>query len=412
MRNVYNKNIDEEEFCHRCKQSLYASNHYMNNFNGNSNSMCINCSNIDNRLNNTRQLKPNDDYYLFSNNSTLISQRDIDNFSKQNSTYHQEEYNKTHQNQTETRKPVLRSFSPLEFTSSLSLDYINNIKSMYDKDKENLEEKILELSKELDDTRTKYNNELCSLHNGLLNHENKSKAEIDSLKNDHSSTLKKLIAEKDNQISMLVNKNNDLTHYNEELLSKLDSYLNTINKSKMALSARVSNSQSEAEHLMNEFKRTKDYYEKKVAFCNSEKENEKNKLIYSYDNQIEQLKQEAHQEKERLQKIIEDKDSELKKAHDTIKKEQEQFVDYNSEYQKQFDKLSEERALLLKSNKDLQENIDKLVNDMKMAKKETRAVLSEKLKYEGQSDQLMRENNNLKIYNDKLNRLTHGKIKK
>ena len=53
------------------------------------------------------------------------------------------------------------------------------------------------------------------------------------VKDSLDNLIEKLLAQKDKEIQQLTNKNSELVKYNEELLNKLDEYLELINKQKV-----------------------------------------------------------------------------------------------------------------------------------------------------------------------------------
>lgn len=378
-----------EETCDQCDRcnSQFTYNHQRypnNNINGNDNNKKYEQHDLSNN----------------SNTSTLISQRElIDKISNSQLGFKENCNDYSYINSNITQRP------------SSSYEYMNNIKSIYEKEKEDLQSKIFSLSKAFESTRLHLTDQIKTLQNKLNDQESQSRLTMQTMDNQYSFELKRISTDKDNQIKLLSNKNKELSVCNEELIQKTDQYITMINDTKISLSANINNAQCEVQHLMNELKRQKDYYDNKIEYYRTTYEEEKNKIVHSYEDTIAQLNANYEESKSKFLKILESRNKDVKDAIDIHQSDHDKLIKANSEYKNQIDKLAEERIELIQQNQDQRFEIERFTQLIKQSKNETVDAVNERTNYEKQIDTLIRENESLKINNDKLNRLTHGKLK-
>ncbi len=116
--------------------------------------------------------------------------------------------------------------------NSISSNYINEIKSIYDKEKENLLKKSFDLEKELESTKNILNSRINELHINLENLSKSKEIEIEDLKKKYEFQIKKLEEDKNYQISNLLNQNEKLTNLNDNLIKKYEN-LNNISSNNL-----------------------------------------------------------------------------------------------------------------------------------------------------------------------------------
>ena len=263
-------------------------------------------------------------------------------------------------------------------------NYINNIKTIYELDKQQLIEENREYKLQNESEKNKLTDKILFLENKVKCLQDKNQLDSKAMIDQFNFNIKKLTKEKDDQIQLLVNKNSELTQCNEELINKLNKYLDIINDTKINLGAQISNLECENDRLKKENENMKYFYENKIKYYENNLEDEKNKLIYGYENQIQELKNNYDKSKSKL----------------------------NSNYKKQIDQLNEEKINLLKQNEEQKFTIENLQNSLDKSNKEGKQLYKQKTITEEKLDKVERQNYDLKNSNDALNRITYGRFKK
>ena len=291
-------------------------------------------------------------------------------------------------------------------------NYIKNIKTMYELDKQQLIEENREYKLQNETEKNKLTDQILFLENKVKSLQEKNQIDSKAMIDQFNFNIKKLTKEKDEQIHMLVNKNTELTQCNEELLNKLNKYLDIINDTKINLGAQISNLECENERLKKDNDNMKNFYEQKLKYYENNLEDEKNKLIYGYENQIQELKSNYENSKENFKKIMEERELDIKKLLNHEKVDVDRINKINVDYKKQIDKLNEEKINLLRQNEEQKLIIQNLQNSLDKSNNEGKILFRQKTMTEEKLDKLSKQNTDLKTSNDALNRITYGRFKK
>ena len=291
-------------------------------------------------------------------------------------------------------------------------NYIKNIKTMYELDKQQLIEENREYKLQNETEKNKLTDQILFLENKVKSLQEKNQIDSKAMIDQFNFNIKKLTKEKDEQIHMLVNKNTELTQCNEELLNKLNKYLDIINDTKINLGAQISNLECENERLKKDNDNMKNFYEQKLKYYENNLEDEKNKLIYGYENQIQELKSNYENSKENFKKIMEERELDIKKLLNHEKVDVDRINKINVDYKNQIDKLNEEKINLLRQNEEQKLMIQNLQNSLDKSNNEGKILFRQKTMTEEKLDKLSKQNTDLKTSNDALNRITYGRFKK
>ena len=291
-------------------------------------------------------------------------------------------------------------------------NYIKNIKTMYELDKQQLIEENREYKLQNETEKNKLTDQILFLENKVKSLQDKNQIDSKAMIDQFNFNIKKLTKEKDEQIHMLVNKNTELTQCNEELLNKLNKYLDIINDTKINLGAQISNLECENERLKKDNDNMKNFYEQKLKYYENNLEDEKNKLIYGYENQIQELRSNYENSKENFKKIMEERELDIKKLLNHEKVDVDRINKINVDYKKQIDKLNEEKINLLRQNEEQKLIIQNLQNSLDKSNNEGKILFRQKTMTEEKLDKLSKQNTDLKTSNDALNRITYGRFKK
>jgi hypothetical protein len=291
-------------------------------------------------------------------------------------------------------------------------NYINNLKTIYELDKQQLIEENREYKLQNESEKNKLTDKILFLENKVKSLQDKNKLDSKAMIDQFNFNIKKLTKEKDDQIQLLVNKNSELTQCNEELINKLNKYLDIINVTKINLGAQISNLECENDRLKKENENMKYFYENKIKYYENNLEDEKNKLIYGYENQIQELKNNYDKSKESFKKMMDEREIDIKKLIDNNQIDLDRLSKLNINYKNQIDQLNEEKINLLKQNEEQKFTIQNLQNSLDKSNKEGKQLYRQKTITEEKLDKVERENNDLKNSNDALNRITYGRFKK
>ena len=397
-----NSNIQSQQLCNRCK---VKQGEYFCNECSPFNIFCSNCDtfihSLPSKRNHNRELIPqkiiynetnqNESTLPFSNRSIQSNLNSNSQFISQNPTYVYEN-NLNNKNDSKT--------------------YINDIKNIYEGEKEELYNKNFILQKQLNDTQKKYESQILDLKNSLNEIKAKNEMEIKKIIENHETELKRIVNEKDNQINYLYNHNFELEKANDELVTKVNQYSDLMNKNKFGFGDKMNNYENTIYSLQRDNDNMKDFYEKKINFFSQNFSTEKNQIIKSYEDTLEQLNNNYNDSKEKYNNIIKQRDDEIKDLIKQHRNETDKLIFTISELQKQLEEMRQDQENLMKINSQQKIEIDSLNENLEMAKKEIKFHIKEKRKIQENSDNFKKEFNKVKAENEKMRRLSYGKFQR
>ncbi len=290
--------------------------------------------------------------------------------------------------------------------------YINEVKKIYEGEKEELNNKNFILQKQLNDTQKKYESQISDLKNSINDINAKNAMEIKNIIENHETELKRIVNEKDNQINYLYNHNFELEKANDELVNKVNEFSEQINKNKVGFNDKMNDYENTIFSLQRDNDDIKEYYEKKINFYTQNFSTEKNKIINSYEDTIEKLNNNYNDSKDKYNNIIKQRDDEIK---DLIKQHRNETDKLNFtiiELKKQLEEMRQDQENLLKINSQQKIEIDSLNENLELAKKEIKFHQKEKKKIDELSQNYKKEYEKLKSEHDKMKRLSFGKFQR
>lgn len=296
--------------------------------------------------------------------------------------------------------------------SNITDNYINEVKSLYENESDKLTQKVLALQNEMSTTKATLHDKINDYEHRITELQRQHNFELIDIENQYKSKLKKDLNIKDEQLKILIDKNNELTQSNEALLNKLNHYLEMINTSKHGYDDKVVQLECEKETIEKDITNMKRYYESKIEFLQKNFNEEKRNLINSYETNITQLKEGYNESKETLQRLCLQKDIDAKDVVNELKNENEKLLNINKDSKDKIKELIEGNLQLTKDNKAQQYELECLQLELQKAKNENEFYFKEKSKVENEYYNLNKEHNLLKHREAKLDRLTYGKLKK
>jgi hypothetical protein len=207
--------------------------------------------------------------------------------------------------------------------SSQGENYINEIKRMYDTEKEELVTKIHILGKQSETIETALKDQIRGLNTQLEESHKKHNMAIKLLQDDHSLQIRKIINDKDGEIKFLSNKISEIEKSNEELLNKVNQYYNEIQVSRVEFNDKVGQLEYELQRRDHEISEMRVYCEKRIEFVNTSYSEDKAKLIENYERSIDRLNFGYKESKEKFLNLINQQEDEYRDLIKRTKIEEE-----------------------------------------------------------------------------------------
>ena len=234
--------------------------------------------------------------------------------------------------QTKQTQDILRASSPQNMHSSTTYspsrkihgeDYINELKRVYEREKEGLVNNVMILQKQLDIVRAESNERIYNLEL-QLNESNKNNAlSVKFLQDSHENEQRKLFSEKDGEIKFLQNKILELEKSNFELLAKVNQNFDQLSHVKKINSDRVVALDYELKKKDLELNELKNFYEKRIVYISDGFVDEKAKIINSYEKNIEKINNGYKESKEKFLNLISEQEADFKNLYKRSKLEEE-----------------------------------------------------------------------------------------
>ena len=261
---------------------------------------------------------------------------------------------------------------------SISQEYVNNLKKLYNDDKNEYINKNYDLEKELKITKINLQNEFNDLNNKYEELQKTKELEIEEIKKNYEHQLKTINSEKDAKINYLLQKNNEKYLYDKIDMLKRD---------------------------QNEIKK---YFESKINYFQDNFGDDKSIFIKNCEDKLNKVRNDYLNEKKRLLDAIKEREEDLKKLYEQHKKEYDvnikeydkyknRFLIREKEFQDMKTKYNDHVILIEEMKNEIEKN-GKLyieeVNKIKRLKRKAKNLLSHQ-------NELSENINN-------ITRLTHG----
>ena len=291
-------------------------------------------------------------------------------------------------------------------------NYINDIKSLYEKEKNNLIKKSFSLEKNLENTKQIYDDKISELQEKLTKLQNNKNIEFKILEETKNYELSKILEEKQNKIDILVKRNEELNKFNEELIKKNSEYLEIINKSKLKNIDIIQRQKDEIEQLRQEKDDLIKYYEKKINSMNNVFNEEKNNLIKTYEEQIKKINFDYNNNKEKMKSILFQREKDIENLINSHKNTINEMTKEINNYKNKNQLKNQEYDDLIKTINEKNNEIEELKNNLNKQNKKYIDECKDKMRLEKKFKELNSIIEDIRGKNVYLNRLTHGKLKK
>ena len=178
------------------------------------------------------------------------------------------------------------------------------------------------------------------------------------------------------------------------------------------MGVKLTNYENTINSLHEDIDDIKNFYEKKISFFTSNFSSEKNKIINSYENTIEKLNIGYKDSKNKYISVINQRDIEIKELIMNHRNDTDKLNSTIAELKATIDSLRDDQEKLMKMNNEQKAEIDTLNESLERSKKEIKFHIREKSKIEKDSEVLQKDLSQLKVQNEKMHRLTHGKFRR
>ena len=284
-------------------------------------------------------------------------------------------------------------------------NYLEQMRKLYEIDQYKILSENQQLQKELNITNDNHKREINNLYQSLNDLKFKNENDIKILMNTHEFELKQILTEKDRQIDFLTNQNYELENANSELISKLNECNDIITKNKFHYNNKLSDYDSSIFLLEKENKSLKDFYENKMEFFLKQYDDEKNKLIYNYENRIENNNQEYQEAKNKYEELLKSKDEEISEMEKNHKEEVERLNGNISYLKEQIKKLEESNQELNIKNTELNSENNNINEKYNRAKRDIDFQIKENQRIKDKNQDIEKKYNETKAYSKYVDRL-------
>jgi hypothetical protein len=204
-------------------------------------------------------------------------------------------------------------------------EYVNELKSIFEKEKQELIFKNSSLQNNLDRLKHSFSDQLQHLQNLLDEKSNKSSHQIRIIEGEHNLQLKSVIAEKDLQIEKLTSQLEEFKKCNDELLDNLRQQIKLSKEDKIITQNKFQVLNNEIQEKENEIKNLREYYQDRVQAVQQDSHEQKRHINGEYEMTMNRLNHDHSKEKDRLESIIQDREREIKDLLDNRRHDEIQF---------------------------------------------------------------------------------------
>lgn len=198
--------------------------------------------------------------------------------------------------------------------------------------------------------------------------------------------------ERDSQLEEFKIKLLDLENINQDLAKKLEENLKNLCDIKTSTSYQQSELEIEIRKKNEELEKQKIFYENKIIELRKYLEDDKIKLMESYDKNINLLIVEFDQTKDKLNKMLKERESDLRNLIDKHTIETEKLEEINKELIHENDCHKMNIVNLRKRAEDDKEELEIIREENDSMKRELRFHISELKMLDGQNKSLIKEN--------------------
>ena len=214
-------------------------------------------------------------------------------------------------------------------------NYINDIKSLYEKEKYNMNNKLYKLEKTFENAKNKYIKQINELNEKLSIIEKNKNDEMRLLEQKLNDEFKNILNSKDTKINFLLEQNEQLNKYIEELLSEISNYnkeIKELNKFRLNFDKIIQSQKLEIDMLKNEKNKNDMEYKERIEKINEMYNEEKKEMISAYEEQIQKINLDYIKSKDKIKSILLQREQEINLVKDDYCNELKILKEKTEEY--------------------------------------------------------------------------------
>jgi len=352
------------------------------------------CTNCSNNLHSMESKKNHNVIPLEELNREIFNEINSNNNMNISNIYNNKSSNYNYMSSPES---LSSSFNQLNMNLAgpkYTANYINDIKSIYETEKNNLIKKSFSLEKNLENTKQIYDDKISELQDKLVKLQNSKNLEFKILEEQKNYEMNNILEEKQNKIDILIKRNDELNQFNEDLIKKITEYKEILNNSKLKTVDII------------------ERQEKKINSMNNTYNEEKNNLIKVYEEQIKKINFDYNNNKEKMKSILSQREKDIEEIINSHRSTINEITREADDIKNKNRIKNQEYDMLLNTINEQRSEIEDLKNQINMENKKYINELNDKKKLQKKVDELSSVIENMKNKNTYLNRLTRGKLNK
>jgi N-terminal acetyltransferase B complex non-catalytic subunit len=301
--------------------------------------------------------------------------------------------------------------SKFYYSNQYTKEYLNEIKSVFMKEKNELEFKNKTLQNNLDRLKLSFTEQMNTLSSELKDIQTNNTITINALKNNYEKEIERLHAQHQIEIESL---RNDITMLEQNKTEQSELMMKDQEDSSKHISSlnqRISDLEMELQAKDGEIFKLKNSFD--VVMCQNEqmlKEQRRN-IIEEYETKIEGIVKDVEETKDKLIKLIDNREIDIKNIVDSNKM---QIQNLNEEITKLKEEIECHKVNLVKV-RDERDYLQSQINSMKQNENayicDNQMQINEINRLADDNKRLNEENDQLKIQLSKLDKLIYGKIR-
>ena len=295
-----------------------------------------------------------------------------------------------------------------KLNKNMSGFYINEIKNIYQCEKNELIAKINQLSKELVDTKTNLGEHIDYLNNYIIQLENKYKTQISDLTVKNTNDLKLNSIKQDTRIAELESELNIEKEKNVKLQQKLEEYETIIKNNKYD----IEKLSDEKIYIDNAKKTSEERFQQKILNIERSYSDEINKIKKNYETEINKIRNELESNKMDYFKMTENSKENINKIKTEKNKEKSYYDNIITKLKEEISNQNMEIEKLFNINRNLQQNNDVLNAKFTEITNEINNKDMELKKMMKTMNKIQKEKNDFERENSKYHSVLYGRFKK
>jgi hypothetical protein len=263
-------------------------------------------------------LNPNKNNVIQSMSPENFSPNNLNNFS---SASYLNSNNMNLVDSSFNKKPFLSSYT----TKAFSREYVNELKSIHEKEKQELLFKNNSLQQNLDRLKLSFTDQIQHLQRQVEDNNNKNNSTIRLIDEENNLKLRTIINEKDVLLQDLRKQLEEYRNCNEDLMGRLEERIknNKINKSKTK--EQVVKLETIINSKDNEIERLKSNYKGKLEDLTKKNDDQLDDYNNKFELSMNRMSLDHAKEKNKLEQLIENREKELTEVIEKKREDEKYF---------------------------------------------------------------------------------------